>query len=237
MIELRFEFNLEKLVNAIAFFSNAGIADLTKLKVAKLLYFADKAHLLSHGTPIIGDVYWCMDYGPVPSFAMNEMTEVLNKPEIPLGAEADSRVFGKVLRVRRGFLGGHARFVAKAGFAPSVFSATELQALQQTAATYGSKTARQLVDLTHQEPTWTIPNQNRAPGSRAPIPYELFFEGAPVEAQRILARVKAEQCGVAIALAGDVEYAEFGRDLLAYDFGSETDEEDRKSLNHHIARS
>ena len=56
MGDIKFEFNLDKLIHAIAFFCAKGIQDLTKLKVAKLLYFADKKHLLEHGEPILGDV-------------------------------------------------------------------------------------------------------------------------------------------------------------------------------------
>ncbi len=43
MYNLTFEFNLDKLVQAIAYFSKSGIPDLTKPKIAKLLYFADKS--------------------------------------------------------------------------------------------------------------------------------------------------------------------------------------------------
>ena len=65
MYHLTFEFNIEKLVQSIAFFSVSGVPALTKLKVSKLLYYADKTHLLAQGQPIIGDVYFCMDWGPV----------------------------------------------------------------------------------------------------------------------------------------------------------------------------
>ena len=101
MFNLTFEFSLEKTVQAIAFFQRQGVPDLTKLKVAKLLYFADKAHLLAQGSPIIGDVYFCMENGPVPSFALNEMNEAINstlgRPEVPLTDESDVNVFTRVL--------------------------------------------------------------------------------------------------------------------------------------------
>ena len=69
MATLKFRFNLDKLVNALAFFADAGIGDLTKLKAAKLLYLADQRHLFKFGRPITGDRYIAMDLGPVPESA------------------------------------------------------------------------------------------------------------------------------------------------------------------------
>lgn len=217
MYNLTFQFSLEKLVQAIAYFANSRVPDLTKLKVAKLIYFADKEHLLEHGQPIIGDVYWCMDWGPVPSFALNEMNEAICRQEIPLTADSDAGLFNRVLSVKKLFH-THPRFELREGaYDPSVFSQSELAALRYTANVYGPRTARELVDLTHQEPTWTVANEGRPRGSRAPITYDLFFHGAPERSQRFLARLVAEQFGVAIPLAGDAEYAAFANELATQD--------------------
>lgn len=40
-------------------------------KVMKLMYFADRKHLVDFGSPISGDTYQKMTYGPVPSFTNN----------------------------------------------------------------------------------------------------------------------------------------------------------------------
>ncbi|HXX45781.1 MAG TPA: Panacea domain-containing protein [Candidatus Acidoferrales bacterium] len=221
MYNLTFEFSLEKLVQAIAYFSKAGVPDLTKLKIAKLLYFADKEHLLEYGRPIIGDVYWCMDWGPVPSFALNEMNEAIDRQEVPLGTNSDARLFTRVLNVKKLFY-FHPRFEAKdEAYNPAVFSESELRSLGNVANSYGNRSAKELVNITHQEPTWTIPNQGRPAGSRAPITYDLFFVGAPEKSQRFLARLVAEQFGVAIPLKGDADYAAFAGELASYDFTSD----------------
>jgi uncharacterized phage-associated protein len=222
MYNLTFDFSIEKLVQSIAFFSMAGIRDLTKLKAAKLLYFADKTHLLNYGQPIIGDVYWCMDYGPVPSFALNEMSAAIGGPEVAVGPDSDASRFTEVLIVRRALFHRHPRFqVRNEAYNPSVFSASELNALDVTVRAYGNKTAAELVDLTHREPTWIIANQGRESGGRAPITYDLFFRGAPEKSQRFLAKLVAEQLGVAIELAGDADYRAFANELMAYDFTPE----------------
>ncbi len=192
MSEIRFSFNLQKLIHSIAFFSAKGVSDLTKMKVAKLLYFADKEHLLRYGRPILGDFYYCMDYGPVPSVALNEINDALQPPEVA-SDHADERQFEAVLSVKRPLWARYPRFVAKSGFDEDVFSKSEIEVLDNVSSKYGSMSARQLVDLTHLEPTWKIPNATRAPGSRAPIPYSLFFQGAPAESQEMLALIEEEQ--------------------------------------------
>ena len=218
MYNLAFEFSLEKLVHAIAYFSKSGVPDLTKLKVAKLLYFADKEHLLEHGKPIIGDVYWCMDFGPVPSFALNEMSAAIGGSEVSLPDDSDASVFARVLSVKKLFH-AHPRFELKEGaYDESIFSGSELGALRYTTNMYGHKTATELVRLTHNEPTWVVTNQGRKAGGRALITYDLFFEGASEKARRILGQLVAEQYGVAIPLAGDADYARFSDDLASYNF-------------------
>ncbi|MGB6130979.1 MAG: Panacea domain-containing protein [Acidobacteriaceae bacterium] len=223
MGEIQFEFSLDKLIHAIAFFSTKNLPDLTKLKVAKLLYFADKKHLLENGRPILGDVYWCMEFGPVPSFALNEMNEAIAGSEVAAGADSDSSAMSEVLRVRKPFFGGFPYFEAKRTYDRQVFDDSEVNALSFVADTYGRETARRLVDLTHAEPTWQIANQARGTKARAPIPYELFFEGAPSESMKYLARLKAEFTSEAIPLESDIEYSRFASGLRSHTFEAEFD--------------
>src|SRR5205823_2113196 len=84
MPHIRFRFAPEKLVQALAFFAERGVRDLDKMKAAKLLFHADKYHLLKYGRPVIGDQYACMEYGPVPSASLNVMNDVIaHDPEYP----------------------------------------------------------------------------------------------------------------------------------------------------------
>jgi hypothetical protein len=56
MAHIRFRFAPEKLVQALAFFADRGVRDLDKMKAAKLLFHADKYHLLTYGRPVLGDL-------------------------------------------------------------------------------------------------------------------------------------------------------------------------------------
>jgi uncharacterized phage-associated protein len=218
MGDIKFEFNLDKLIHAIAFFSQQRIHDLTKLKVAKMLYFADKKHLLEFGTPILGDVYFCMEFGPVPSFALNEMNEAINRSEVECSELSDYNKMSQVLRVKKPFWSRYPHFEAIQQFNAELFAASEVNVLGHVAQVYGPKSAKQLVTLTHDEPTWRIANELRSPKGRTTIPYELFFEGAPQESRKHLARLKEEFCGEAIDMPGDPDYRAFAGEMASYDF-------------------
>jgi uncharacterized phage-associated protein len=218
MGDIKFEFNLDKLIHTIAFFSQQRIHDLTKLKVAKMLYFADKKHLLEFGAPIIGDVYFCMEFGPVPSFALNEMNEAITRSEVECSDTSDYSKMSSVLKVKKPLFGGHPHFEARQDFNRTLFVTSELSVLDYVAREYGPRSAAQLVALTHNEPTWRIANEGRTPNGRTSIPYELFFEGAPPESRKHLARLKAEFCGEAIEMPGDPDYRAFAAEMANYDF-------------------
>jgi uncharacterized phage-associated protein len=221
MYNLSFEFSIEKLVQAIAYFSKSGIRDLTKLKIAKLLYFADKVHLLEHGKPILGDVYFCMDLGPVPSVSLNEMSAAECRPEVSVTDASDASLFSRILNVKKLFY-RYPRFEVREGaYNSAVFSESELAALRYTVNVYGYKSAQELVSITHNEPTWIIPNEGRPRGCRALITYDLFFKGASERSQRFLGKLVAEQYGVAIPLAGDADYRAFANELASFDFAAE----------------
>ena len=226
MGDIKFEFSLDKLIHTIAFFWQHGVHDLTKLKVAKMLYFADKKHLLEFGAPIIGDVYFCMEFGPVPSFALNEMNEAISRSEVVCAELSDYNKMSQILRVKKSLFSKYPHFEAKQDFDARVFAPSEVAVLTYVVQEYGQWSAKQLVDLTHNEPTWRIANESRIPNGRTTIPYQLFFEGAPKGSMKHLARLKAEFCGEAIEMPGDADYRAFAGEMASYDFEPSLDGEE-----------
>lgn len=62
----KIQFNKDKAIQSILYAANKlDRRDIHKL--FKILYFADRKHMLDWGMPIIGDTYIAMDAGPVPS--------------------------------------------------------------------------------------------------------------------------------------------------------------------------
>jgi uncharacterized phage-associated protein len=172
MRSIRFQFDQEKLVQALAFFSLKGVKGLTKMKAAKLLYYADKIHLNRYGRPITGDCYACMDHGPVPSISLNEMNDALETtPEI----REEEPALLRVLKIVPTY---YPEFSLKdpALFDGDVFSATDLEVLGEVIERYGRKSAWELRQESHRESAWVRANQWRAPGSSTPMSFEDMLE-------------------------------------------------------------
>ena len=186
MSRIRFQFSPSKLVQAVAYFAWKNVPKLDKLKTVKLLYFADKDHLLKHGRPILGDVYFCMPHGPVPSFSKNVIDDAL----------ADEQDVEKSLLryVAIDKAHHHWRFVSKAAPNLGELSASEIDSLDATISRYGAVEPWPLRELSHKERCWIVAHQSKPEGVESvEMPYELFFEGEPAEAQAMLELVRLEQ--------------------------------------------
>jgi len=190
MPQIRFRFAPEKLVQALAFFADRGIRDLDKMKAAKLLFHADKYHLLKYGRPVIGDQYACMEYGPVPSASLNVMNDVVaHDPHFPPVAKD---LFDEYLIVEKGIFKKYAVFRTKREPDLDVFSDSDIEALEYACKTYGSMTSWQLSEDSHEESAWKLANEHREPGSSVIMDYRLFFEGHP-EAADMLRLIEGQQ--------------------------------------------
>jgi uncharacterized phage-associated protein len=196
MSKLQFKFDLAKFIQALVFLSKNGVSDLTKLKAAKLLYFADKEHLLRYGRPIIGDVYYALNLGPLPSQADDFLGEAeaahLSGPSTP-----DQEEFFEYLDIASGYW---PLFVARGRENFRVFSKSDLEVLADVAKKYGKQHWKQLVDISHEEPAYKLADKVRSrPNGRALMPYETFFEGEGSEMLE-LAQVEQEHRNLVAAI-------------------------------------
>lgn len=170
-MRLRYNFDVEKLVQAIAYLSARGVTGLDKLKILKLLFLADKRHLLEIGRPILGDVYSCMNWGPVPSKSYNIIRNVIDADPRKRAAENRFAEYFTIERDRE-----HPVLVARKPPDLDVFSESEIAALDEVIAKYGHLSGADLIKVTHDDPIWRVPDEKRIAGSSVAIPFELFFE-------------------------------------------------------------
>ncbi len=187
---VNFPYEPKKFVAALGYFASQRLPELSKLKAAKLLYFCDKYHLLKYGAPVLGDQYFCLDNGPVPSASLNLMNEVITP--VRFGSHARP-----LLDLIETYIGVNSapkfpEFTPKRDPDLSVFSGSEIEALKETVRVYGQMKTWDLRELSHKDPTWFIPDGERAPGGRADIPYSMFFEGQPESVRSMMELINEE---------------------------------------------
>ena len=173
MRQIRFRFDSEKLVQTLAFFASRGVKGLDTLKAAKLLYFADRQHLLKYGRPIVGDDYYCMKNGPIPTVSLGQIQDVV--AAAPTGDH--DQLFDEYFDVDRS--PKYPQLVAKKGPDMDVFSASDVEVLEDVAQKYGPKTSWELRNLSHEAECVKIADEERkARGTGSVrIPFEAFFKG------------------------------------------------------------
>ncbi len=165
---IEFRFDVKKLINALAFFAGE-VKDLDKLKATKLLYLADKHHLVRYGRPILGDCYFRLDAGPVPSRSLDIMNSTVDVFRVNIPTPNKDAFISKLKITDHKY----PRFQQREAPDLSVFSSSEIESLKETLHEYGKLSISKLIKLTHKDATWQETEQN------AEIDYRLFFKNTP----------------------------------------------------------
>jgi uncharacterized phage-associated protein len=165
---IQFEFNPDKFVSAAAYITQRA-PDMTKTKLFKLLYFADKRHLSVYGRPILGDVYIKMDNGPVPSAAYDIIK-----------LKRDKDLLARHLHVRG------MRLILNGTPDMDSLSDSDIEVLDEVLRTYGRKSAEELSDLSHLERAWIEAPENGV------MDYRLFLDGDE-ESDELLELIRDDQ--------------------------------------------
>ena len=118
-----------------------------KVKLVKLLYFADKYHLIKYGRTITNDEYWAMPHGPVGSNAK----DVLEFNEFTMSKnECD---FAKTLIAQA----GEKSFKVKENvdvFSFDFLSESDMEALNFVIKNFGTMDTWKIRDYSHKYPEW-----------------------------------------------------------------------------------
>ena len=187
---VRFKFDIDKFIACVAIFAEQKLSDLDKLKTCKLLYFADKYHLLRYGKPIIGDIYYHMDAGPVPSKALDIMNEIVccDRPYLSKGDISCKSKFQEFIDIRKSnMFHRYPAFglIKKPDY--GVLSESETEALEYVIKSYGNMSAKQLIKETHKDAAWDKTKNTEE------IDYRLFFENDPDAKQEALEYMESLQ--------------------------------------------
>lgn len=150
-------YNVRKAAQVTAYFASKAGGSVEVLKVAKLLYLADREFMSRYDFPILFDYLVSMPHGPVTSVTLNYIN----------GLEADRHQWDEFVE---------ARASNNVGLVNQSFSVNDLDELSEaevhvldaTWDQFGHMTSWQLRNYTHLNcPEWEDPH-----GSSNPIPYE-----------------------------------------------------------------
>ncbi len=123
---------------------NTGTCD--KLKLIKLLYLADKYHLIRYGRTILNDDYYAMEYGPVGT----TVKDILSF-DYPINISKNEFEYLNKLIEKTGTYDYRAKNV---DISLDMLSETDIEALDFIIKTFGDKESFELSEYTHKYPEW-----------------------------------------------------------------------------------
>jgi uncharacterized phage-associated protein len=170
-----FEYDFDSTFAAITYLSSLNIPDLTKYKLCKLLFLADKNHLVRFGRTITGDKYCALPHGPIPSHTLNLLTAMIcGEGHGVLGIQVQK--LQEVLELDRQYENPH--FCLKGSVNRDHLS--DVTALDEVVREYGNLGFDQLKAITHAMFEYKNAWDGRPDGSkRAEMTFESFFEDDP----------------------------------------------------------
>lgn len=135
------DFTVERVAQVISWLG-AHTRQLTKTKLAKLLWLADFAHFRRERRSITGLVYARVPYGPMPDGFQALLGALEAVGHIRLEPVVYSKGEGEIVQ-------------PPVDSSPEALTPAEIETLRRVVRRYGALTSRQLSDLSHAEPIWT----------------------------------------------------------------------------------
>jgi|YNPMSStandDraft_1061717.scaffolds.fasta_scaffold10520_1 uncharacterized phage-associated protein len=122
------------------------IGEADKIKLVKLIYLADKYHLIRYGRTITNDDYYAMEYGPVGT----TLKDVLSYDSSNI-SEHEKKYFSELIERKEAYT-----FQAKkdVNISFDMLSETDKEALNFVIEHFGNINSKQLSEYTHQYPEW-----------------------------------------------------------------------------------
>lgn len=141
----RFRVDWAKVVEAIDFVA-ALKPGVTQYYIGKILFFADREHLLDYGRPITGDRYVAMEHGPVPSAIRDILKADSDSPDDILAQLHGRVVIDHDENLQKVFSKGVGEF-------PSL-SGSDREYLKIATSKYGAMSFGELKRISHEDPAY-----------------------------------------------------------------------------------
>jgi uncharacterized phage-associated protein len=142
----RFRVDWAKAIEAIDFIA-ARKPGVTQYYIGKILFFADREHLLDYGRPITGDRYVAMEHGPVPSAIRDILKADSDYPDEILGDLHDRVVIEVDGNKQKVFSKGFGDFFRLSG--------SDKSYLAEAVDRYAAMSFGELKRISHEDPAYT----------------------------------------------------------------------------------
>ena len=161
------DFNFKKATQMLNFFARQEGGSINKMKSLKLIWLTDRLHVRKFGRFISNDTYVAMKYGPVASNSKDiaENSDFCDEQERQYGQQ---------------FIGHGVNQYSISSLEPvehTVFSKSDIEALQDIYQSFGSKSPFELSEISHLYPEWKKwESQLKGKATRFPMDDLDFFE-------------------------------------------------------------
>lgn len=154
--QIKFPFKPDRASQSVLWLLHRHGGSMDKLKLIKMIFLADREHLVRYGRPIVGGDYVAMDLGLVSSHLKDYIEGRTPSSNLPFIIQGDYNL------------------VAKQPTNEDWLSESELKVLDEVYEEYKHVDSVKLGFMTHKYKAWR--NNTPPKGSSKPVPYEDFFE-------------------------------------------------------------
>lgn len=162
----RFEFDWSKAIQAIDYLVSLQ-PGMTQYYIGKVMFFADRDHLVDYGRPISGDKYVAMEHGPVPSAIRDLLKADSGYPD-----EVTDQLNARLERV---IDGSKQHIYSKGTEEFSRLSGSDKEYLKASLGKYAKMSFGQLKAISHEDPAYEAAWAK--PGAANEMDVELWFDG------------------------------------------------------------
>lgn len=182
-MSVQYRKNSQKIVEGLVWIAKRQ-PGIDQYHVVKTVFLADKLHINSYGRPIFGDIYKAMEYGPVPSIAL----DLINRKESYLDDDLicvidEALDINQVEKIKY--------ISAKRDPNERVFSETDIRILGKAFDIVAPMSFGELVNMTHAERAWISAWESRSNGEKAIVmDIELMVDDNNVYREDILEYIR-----------------------------------------------
>jgi uncharacterized phage-associated protein len=159
------KFDMNKFVNMILFFyEHTDKEKFAKTKALKLIFYSDFRHVREFGRPIIGDTYFHLPHGPIPTMS-KDLLDILtcdHRNDTELAPDTIKRL-REAIQIVEESTSNYSKFkvVGKKKCDYSFFSQSEIDVMNKVASEFSGLGGSDLSKRTHKTPAFRNTTNNQ----------------------------------------------------------------------------